>query len=170
VGAAGNHQSKLNFFAKGFADSSEESCMMEAASDATTRRPVKLLVVEDNLVNQRVSQSLLKRLGFEVDIASNGEEGVRMWETQEYAAIIMDCQMPVLDGYSATALIRQKEEAERRPRLPIIALTANALPHDRQKCLDAGMDDYLTKPVLKQDLGDTLARWLGISVPVLSAA
>lgn len=123
-----------------------------------------VLVVEDNLVNQRVSQALLKRLGLEVRIANNGEEGVATWEEGEYDAIIMDCQMPVLDGYSATALIRQREqEKQAAKRMPIIALTAFALPHDRQKCLDAGMDDYLTKPVAAQDLGETLRRWIADS-------
>jgi len=120
-----------------------------------------VLVVEDNLVNQRVSQALLKRLGLEVRIANNGEEGVAMWEEGEYDAIIMDCQMPVLDGYSATALIRRRElDRQAAIRMPIIALTAHALPGDRQKCLDAGMDDYLTKPVAAQDLRETLRRWI----------
>jgi two-component system, sensor histidine kinase and response regulator len=123
----------------------------------------QVLVVEDNLVNQRIAKSMLQRLGYRVDIANNGEEGIAMWSMGDYDAIIMDCQMPVLDGYSATMRIREMEEElarEGRRRLPIIALTAHAMPYDRQKCLDAGMDDYLTKPVAVGDLGDTLTRWI----------
>jgi len=126
----------------------------------------QVLVVEDNLVNQKVAKSLLQRLGYRVDIANNGEEGVAMWSSGDYDAIIMDCQMPVLDGYSATMQIRAMEEEmgnSGKRRLPIIALTAHAMPYDRQKCLDAGMDDYLTKPVAVGDLGDTLTRWIHAS-------
>ena len=123
----------------------------------------QVLVVEDNLVNQRISSLILKKLGFTVDLANNGEEGVAMWAQGNYDAIIMDCQMPVLDGYSATAKIREQEQAQgfkTNRRMPIIALTAQALPQDRQKCLDSGMDDYLTKPVDSSDLGAALNRWL----------
>lgn len=122
-----------------------------------------VLVVEDNPVNQRISVLMLQRLGFAVDLATNGEEGVSMWKQRDYDAIIMDCQMPIMDGYSATARIRERERAEgqsRERRMPIIALTAHALPRDRQKCLDSGMDDYLTKPVAARDLGAMLERWI----------
>ncbi len=123
----------------------------------------QVLVVEDNLVNQRISSLMLKKLGFAVDLANNGEEGVTMWANGNYDAIFMDCQMPVLDGYSATVRIREQELAQGREpnhRMPIIALTSNAMPYDRQKCLDSGMDDYLTKPVASSDLGAALNRWL----------
>jgi two-component system, sensor histidine kinase and response regulator len=123
--------------------------------------PRTVLVVEDNLVNQRVSAAMLKRLGFAVELANNGEEGVSKWEQGQYVAIIMDCQMPVLDGYSATARIRQQEQDQQRDRrMPIIALTANTLEEDRQRCFDSGMDDYLTKPVDVQVLGYTLNQWI----------
>jgi len=141
--------------------------MMPATIDPPVVTPFEpigqILVVEDNLVNQKVSAALLKRLGFVVEIANNGAEGVAKWAEGEFDAIIMDCQMPVLDGYSATAIIREKESAHPRSdgrRLPIIALTANTMPQDRQKCLDAGMDDYLTKPVAASELGAALHRWI----------
>lgn len=133
----------------------------------------QVLVVEDNLINQRVSQAMLQRLGFKVDIANNGEEGVAKWASGDYDAIIMDCQMPVLDGYSATEQIRQREQEEGhlgRRRMPIIALTAHCMPYDRQKCLDSGMDDYLTKPVAVGDLGATLLRWISHPEPELAAS
>ena len=135
--------------------------LLERQSAATRKSAAQVLVVEDNLVNQRVSVAMLRRLGFEVDLASNGEEGVSKWENGDYDAIIMDCQMPVLDGYSATAQIRTRERNEGSGRhMPIIALTAFALPHDRQKCLDSGMDDYLTKPVDCEVLGIVLRKWV----------
>lgn len=135
--------------------------LLELPCTATRKSAAQVLVVEDNLVNQRVSVAMLRRLGFEVDLASNGEEGVSKWENGDYDAIIMDCQMPVLDGYSATAQIRTRERNEGSGRhMPIIALTAFALPHDRQKCLDSGMDDYLTKPVDCEVLGIVLRKWV----------
>ena len=135
--------------------------LLERQSAATRKSAAQVLVVEDNLVNQRVSVAMLRRLGFEADLASNGEEGVSKWENGDYDAIIMDCQMPVLDGYSATAQIRTRERNEGSGRhMPIIALTAFALPHDRQKCLDSGMDDYLTKPVDCEILGIVLRKWV----------
>lgn len=135
--------------------------LLELPCTATRKSVAQVLVVEDNLLNQRVSVAMLRRLGFEVDLASNGEEGVYKWENGDYDAIIMDCQMPVLDGYSATAQIRTRERNEGSGRhMPIIALTAYALPHDRQKCLDSGMDDYLTKPVDCEVLGIMLRKWV----------
>ena len=135
--------------------------LLERQSAATRKSAAQVLVVEDNLVNQRVSVAMLRRLGFEVDLASNGEEGVSKWENGDYDAIMMDCQMPVLDGYSATVQIRTRERNEGSGRhMPIIALTSFALPHDRQKCLDSGMDDYLTKPVDCEVLGIVLRKWV----------
>lgn len=128
----------------------------------------QVLVVEDNLVNQKVSRAMLQKLGYQVDIANNGLEGVEMWASGHYDAIIMDCQMPVLDGYSATERIRQMEnEGGAGRRLPIIALTAHSMPYDRQKCLDSGMDDYLVKPVGVQVLGATLEKWLRSAVEAI---
>ncbi len=123
----------------------------------------QVLVVEDNVVNQKVSKAMLQRLGFAVDIANNGQEGVDKWEHGHYDAIIMDCQMPVLDGYSATAIIRQREQLSTDPakrRMPIIALTAHGFQEERRRCLESGMDDFLTKPVSIGELGATLHQWI----------
>jgi CheY-like chemotaxis protein len=129
----------------------------------------QVLVVEDNLVNQKVSRAMLQKLGYQVDIANNGLEGVEMWANGSYDAIIMDCQMPMLDGYSATERIRQMENegSAGRRRMPIIALTAHSMPYDRQKCLDSGMDDYLVKPVGLQVLGATLEKWLNAAAEAI---
>jgi PAS domain S-box-containing protein len=120
--------------------------------------PAHVLLVEDNKINQMVSQAFLTELGYTVDIANNGLEAVTMAGARPYRAILMDCQMPVMDGYAATVELRALEGQTRHT--PIIALTAAALPHDRQRCLAAGMDDYLAKPIKLHDLGDVLARWI----------
>ena len=108
-----------------------------------------ILLAEDNAVNQIVGQKMLANLGARVDIAANGQEAVRMWSEFSYDAIIMDCHMPIMDGYEATKAIRKKEKSP--SHIPIIALTANALQGERQICLNAGMDEYITKP-LKDDI------------------
>jgi len=107
-----------------------------------------VLLVEDNPVNQKVAAGLLRQLGIEADIAADGLEGIQAFRKKSYDLIIMDCQMPRLDGWECTRAIR-KLEAATAPEchVPIVALTAQALPGDREKCLSSGMDDYLTKPV-----------------------
>ncbi len=119
-------------------------------------RPLRILVAEDNPVNQRVAQRMLERLGYRADLASDGAEAVRQVRSARYDLILMDMQMPELDGLQATRVIRSEQRAESRPH--IIALTANALPHDKQLCLDAGMDDYLAKPLTLDALANALAR------------
>ncbi len=118
----------------------------------------RILIVEDNALNQRVVALLLKKWGYDFDIAENGRIAVTAHARARYGAILMDCQMPEMDGFAATAAIRNQEPAGRR--IPIIALTAGAFMADRQCCLDAGMDDYLTKPVDAPLLQRTLRRWI----------
>lgn len=120
----------------------------------------RILLAEDVPANQKVALLMLKRFGIEADIADNGREAVARWRQGGYDLVLMDCQMPDMDGYEATREIRRQE---RNSRIPIIALTANALADDRQKCLDCGMDDFLSKPFKVQELGDTLSRWLPIA-------
>ena len=121
----------------------------------------RILLVEDNPVNLMVAQRLLQVLGAECDTAGNGQVALEKLEAgTPYNLVLMDCQMPVLDGYSATRRWREIElEQQAERRLPIVAMTANAMAGDRQKCLDAGMDDYLAKPVTRADLEDCINRW-----------
>lgn len=122
----------------------------------------RVLVVEDNLTNRIVIDAMLKKMGIATVTAENGEEalGRVMAEADRIDVILMDVQMPVLDGYQATGSIRDWEQAQQRTPLPIIALTADAFPEDRARCLAAGMDDYLSKPVHVNVLADTLKKWL----------
>ncbi|WP_432471003.1 cache domain-containing protein [Amphritea sp. HPY] len=120
----------------------------------------KVLLVEDHLVNQEYAVQALTGLGVSVDLAGNGIEALNQLQEQRYDLVLMDCQMPEMDGYRATELIRQGEQERGAPRLPIIALTANAMLDDRQRCINAGMDDYLSKPFSKSQIGTMLQRWL----------
>jgi PAS domain S-box-containing protein len=119
-----------------------------------------VLLVEDNPVNREVAAGLLELLGCHVDCAEDGREALEVSATGSYDVILMDCQMPVMDGFTATAGIRERERQTNRPRIPIIALTANAMEGDRERCLKAGMDDYLSKPFTQGQLKDILSSWL----------
>jgi signal transduction histidine kinase/CheY-like chemotaxis protein/HPt (histidine-containing phosphotransfer) domain-containing protein len=120
----------------------------------------RVLLVEDNPVNLLVAQRLLGVLGVQCDTAVNGEAALLQLQGGHYQLVLMDCQMPVLDGYEAARRWRQHEDATHGGHLPIVAMTANAMAGDRQKCIDAGMDDYLSKPVTRGDLENCLRRWL----------
>ena len=131
-------------------------------SDSTSfSSDIKILLVEDNIVNQKVAISMLRKVGLPgPDIASDGKEAVNMSQSKDYDLILMDCQMPEMSGYEATGLIRKREQSHRLPRIPIIAMTANAMQGDREKCLASGMDDYLSKPIKAEVLKELLSQWL----------
>jgi signal transduction histidine kinase/CheY-like chemotaxis protein len=117
-----------------------------------------ILVVEDNVVNQRVTLGMLKKLGYQADVASDGREAVAAFRSKPYHLILMDCQMPEMDGFEATLAIRQLEAGSQR--VPIVALTANVMTEDRQRCLDAQMDDHLAKPLHLDALQSILNKWV----------
>jgi CheY-like chemotaxis protein len=119
--------------------------------------PIRVLVAEDNAVNQTVVMRLLEKLNCVVDLAVNGQEAVDMASTGDYDMIFMDCQMPVMDGYQATGELRALESE--RARIPIVAMTAHAMAGDRERCLEAGMDDYIAKPLGERGLREVLERW-----------
>ncbi|MGB1539635.1 MAG: response regulator, partial [Rickettsiales bacterium] len=129
----------------------------------------KVLLVEDNHVNQMVAAAVLKKMGCVVDLAGDGLEGIRQAVFRNYDIIFMDCQMPELDGYEATKELRSREAAEKTPHKIIIAMTANAMQGDRELCLKAGMDDYLTKPIREDELFSMLQKWLPERKKVASA-
>ena len=120
----------------------------------------RVLLVEDNIVNQAVTRGMLKLLGLEVDAANDGDAALSLLARNHYDLILMDCQMPGMDGFEATRQWRITENAEQR-YTPIIALTANAMQGDKERCLAAGMDDYLAKPINREQLNQTVARWFG---------
>jgi len=116
----------------------------------------RILVVEDSIVNQMVAVRLLKKLGYDADVAANGLEAIDAVERSSYHAVLMDCQMPEMDGFEATRRLREREQGQGK-HLPIIAMTANAMTGDREICLEAGMDDYLSKPIDTKELASKLA-------------
>jgi CheY-like chemotaxis protein len=118
----------------------------------------RVLVVEDNVINQLVALGLLDRLGFECDLAGNGREALAALDRCDYAAVLMDCQMPEMDGYTATGELRRREGAARHT--PVIAMTAGALAGDEDRCLAAGMDAYVPKPIDSTMLQEVLDRWV----------
>ncbi len=130
--------------------------------DKETNKPISLkdrriLLVEDNEINQLVMNEILLDYEVQLDIADNGLKALEMLETSEYDIVLMDVQMPVMDGYEATQKIRQQSKWK---HLPVIAMTAHAMEGDKEKCLQAGMNDYLTKPIDDEILSAALIKWI----------
>ncbi len=133
-----------------------EPARPEIDADMASRHPLRILLAEDNLVNQKLALRLLSRMGYRADLAANGVEAIESVERQTYDVVLMDVQMPEMDGLEAARRIVAKWTADGRPR--IIAMTANAMQGDREICLAAGMDDYLSKPIHLDELVDALMR------------
>jgi CheY-like chemotaxis protein len=139
------------------------------ASEAP-RTLVRVLVAEDNVVNQKVAQRHLAKLGIHADIVGNGLEALEALRRIPYDLVLMDCQMPELDGYEATRQVRRGEAGS--ANVPIVAMTANAMHGDKERCLESGMDDYIAKPVRQKELVEVIERWLpgAVEVPGTAAA
>ena len=135
----------------------------------TTFRPLRVLLAEDHVINQQLAVKLIEKLGHTWEIAANGEEAVQRTAGQHYDVVLMDMQMPVMDGLAATRAIRLREAGTGKA-IPIIALTANAMHGDRERCLQAGMDDYLSKPISITALSSVLARIAASAVSSASSA
>ncbi len=134
---------------------SPRECLLSGKShNEQWRENLSVLLVDDNVINRKVALGILKKLGFSADCATNGEEAVKAYGEGHYDLILMDCMMPVLDGYQATEKIRSLEQGQ--SHIPIIAMTANAMEGDRQRCLESGMDDYVVKPVKAQKLEEAI--------------
>ncbi len=134
-----------------------------ASHHASREQPqfqAQVLVVEDNITNQIVARGVLKKFGIHIDVVSNGEEAINRLSQYAYDLVFMDCHMPVMDGFSATQRIRDPESSVKDHAVPVVAMTANAMQGDRERCLEAGMDDYIAKPVDVTKLCRVLERWL----------
>jgi two-component system, sensor histidine kinase and response regulator len=140
--------------------------MVDTKSAHAANSPAaRVLLVEDNAVNQQVAIAMLEKLGCAVDLASDGQQALAAEARARYDVIFMDCQMPVMDGFATTQVIREREARSGgndrgARRVPIVAMTANALEGDRERCLTHGMDDYIAKPFRQQQLKVMLERWL----------
>ncbi len=140
--------------------SSEKELVTSNSSRELPQFAARVLVVEDNAINQIVAQSLLKQFGLQIDIAANGEEALNSLENLPFDLVFMDCQMPVMDGYEATQKVRDSKSKVLNREVPIIAMTANSMEGDRDKCLAVGMDDFISKPINPNKVQETLMRWL----------
>ena len=129
-----------------------------AHSEMSHLRGVRVLLVEDNEINQEVALGQLEDVEATVDVAENGEVAVNMVRSNDYDIVLMDMQMPVMDGIEATRIIRADSRFD---RLPIVAMTANAMAVDRERCLEAGMNDHIPKPIDPDQLFGALSRWIG---------
>lgn len=127
--------------------------------DEAPKSGTRILLVEDHITNQKVAQIILGKLGYKADVAANGREAVRALELINYDLVLMDCMMPEMNGYEATALIRDSMSKVLNHKVPIIAMTANALKGEREACIKVGMDDFLSKPVKKDELALMLEKW-----------
>jgi len=145
----------------GFGRGAEALHSSESGSVSFLPEDARILLVEDNAVNQKVAVAMIKKLGGLIDVAVDGREAIAALEKGSYDLVLMDCQMPEMDGFEATRVIRQKGETG--ARIPIIAMSASAMQADREKCLLAGMDDFIAKPVLPEELARVLSRWLAVS-------
>jgi CheY-like chemotaxis protein len=132
----------------------------ETPEERQRRKLYRLLLVEDNEVNQLVTRGMLGKLGYQVKTVNNAETALALLEQESFDLILMDCMMPELDGFTATRTLREREQAAERTRTPVIAITANTAEGVQAKCLAAGMDDFLAKPVHLQELETVLRRWL----------
>ncbi|MCP3925216.1 MAG: response regulator [Desulfobacterales bacterium] len=124
------------------------------------KRSVSILLVEDNPVNQKLAKLMLERAGYAIDVAINGLEAIERVNKKKYNVILMDIQMPGMDGYQTTRQIRQYEDVHSSNRVPIIAVTANALKGDKTKCIDSGMDDYISKPIKREEIFEMIEKWV----------
>ena len=142
----------------------------ESITKAAPAARGRILLVEDNLINQQVALGILQVQGYRVTVANNGKEALDAYARGGFDLILMDCHMPEMDGLEATREIRAREASSSRKRMPIVALTANAMTQDREECLNAGMDDHLSKPFSMQTMKDTLARWMPQAAPSAQSA
>ena len=131
---------------------------------------IKLLLVDDNLVNCEVAIDMLEVLGFDVDVAHNGEEALEMYDRSQHALILMDCEMPVMNGFATTKKIREKEKELNQAPKPIIALTAHAVKGAKETCIEHGMDDFISKPFTLSSLRSMLDKWLNSDLSDLQSA
>jgi two-component system sensor histidine kinase/response regulator len=133
----------------------EARAVVETSPPQTAR---VILVVEDNVINQKVAVGLLKRLGHQAEVADSGPAALEALTQKQYALVLMDCQMPGMDGLETTRRLRSREPEG--TRVPVVAVTGRTEAEDKRRCLEAGMDDYLSKPIMIDELGAVLARWL----------
>ncbi len=137
---------------------SATTARQNSANQPANEEPLRILMAEDNPINQRVGKLILQRAGFDIDLVGDGNEALEAHRINPYDLILMDCQMPTMDGFEASRQIRSLD----RPQPIIVAVTANALVGERERCLEAGMDDYLSKPFQAEQLVALVKKWVDV--------
>jgi PAS domain S-box-containing protein len=150
-------------FAKIEGEGAIERSVAETIISENDKRKIRILVAEDNPVNQKVAQAMLRKMGLRADVVANGQEAINGLQMIPYDLVLMDCQMPEMDGFEATSFIRKEASGVLNPYIPIVAMTASTMQGDRERCIKAGMNDFVAKPVKPGELAEVLARWLAIT-------
>jgi len=151
-------------FAKIEGEGAIERCAAVPTISENGKRKIRILVVEDNPVNQKVAQAMLRKMGLRADVVADGQEAINALQMIPYDLVLMDCQMPEIDGFEATRCIRLEGSKALNPGIPIIAMTALSMQGDREKCIQAGMNDFIAKPVQQRELAEVIDRWLAITL------
>jgi CheY-like chemotaxis protein/HPt (histidine-containing phosphotransfer) domain-containing protein len=152
------------FFSSDLNNGNIEGNLKDENEKDITPEDIHILLVEDNIINQKVALGILGKLGYKTDAVSDGQEALNRLSQMSYDLVLMDCQMPVMDGYEATKMIRSKKQPGAIRNIPVIAMTAHAMAGDREKCIQAGMNDYIAKPVSVDNLNTVINKWLGKSI------
>ncbi|MBF0203363.1 MAG: response regulator [Desulfamplus sp.] len=134
----------------------------ETAISQDQKRRFKILLAEDNPINRQLALTMLRKIGYNANAVINGKEALKALVLDKYDLLLMDCQMPEMDGYEATKKIRQGDAGIQNVKIPVIAMTANSMQEDREKCLESGMDDYISKPVHHKTIEKILEKWLSV--------
>lgn len=149
-------------YGKNGGEAAMECSAAEQVISEDDKQKIRILVAEDNSINQKVAQAMMRKIGLSADVVANGQQAIDALETIPYDLVLMDCQMPDMDGFEATRRIRQPGSKALNPRVPIIAMTASTMRGDRDRCIQAGMSDFIAKPVMLKELVEMLARWLAM--------
>jgi two-component system, sensor histidine kinase and response regulator len=124
------------------------------------KQNVRILLVDDNVINQKIALKIVSKIGYRADIAQNGQEAIEALNQVAYNLVFMDCQMPILDGYEATRIIRNETSSTINPKVPIVAMTAHAMKGAKEECMAAGMDDYISKPITPDTIAEMIRKWI----------
>jgi two-component system, sensor histidine kinase and response regulator len=124
------------------------------------KQNVLILLVDDNVINQKIALKIVSKMGYRADVAQNGQEAIEVLNEVDYNLVFMDCQMPILDGYEATRIIRNETFKTINPKVPIVAMTAHAMKGAKEQCIAAGMDDYISKPIAPDTIAEMIRKWV----------
>jgi two-component system, sensor histidine kinase and response regulator len=142
------------------ASDTKEFIMIKYDIAEQQKQNVRILLVDDNVINQKIALKIVDKMGYRADVAQNGQEAIEALNQVAYNLVFMDCQMPILDGYEATRIIRNETSSTINPKVPIVAMTAHAMKGAKEECMAAGMDDYISKPITPDTIAEMIRKWI----------